>query len=662
MLSRNGYEDGAAERARVRARLNELFDRAPIAYCTFSRDGLVTGANHAAMALLGIEKKHLVGQQFGFVLGPRARVAFLSHLKRCFVERTQVTSDFVLGRTRGPLALQIVSSLVYDEDGEPFECLSTLIDTSAGVRSEQMLRFLADASEVLVSSLDYRVTLAQTVHMAVPAVADLCFVDLLDGRVDLACSDEAVWPSYEALRHANGLAGRTAQSHVLHSGEGVVVPAAGAKHRLSCGDGHMVEASSYLLVPIGLRGRPLGVMTWAITCSTRQYGVTDLNVAQDVARRAAMAIENARLYGEAQRAVRMRDDVLAMVSHDLRNPLNAISLGADELLGDMPPGDRRKNRRQLEIFKRAAGRMERLVGDLLDLSSIEAGKLPMQVTEHAVDALLEDAVEQLSSYATSSGLRVELKKPSQTLYALCDRGRVLQVIGNLLSNALKHSPENGVVTLGAVAAGQSVRFSVEDNGPGIAPALLPRIFERYVKGHSTRGEGRGLGLYIAKRIVEELKGDMQVDSRVGHGSTFSFTLPRSYGFAGGSLQTVTAKPLEHVILLVEDEADNRQLLAHCLNERGYRVLEACNGLEALSVLQNGRSPDVIVLDLQMPVMDGWDFMRVRQENASYKSIPTLLLSGQDDLGAEAVRLGATGYVEKPLRIERLIAALQRAMP
>jgi signal transduction histidine kinase len=232
-----------------------------------------------------------------------------------------------------------------------------------------------------------------------------------------------------------------------------------------------------------------------------------------------------RLLELAQEATHARDDLLAIVSHDLRNPLNVIMMSLDALLQPSERDERRKSRKQLQGIQRAARRMNHLIDDLLDTINIESGRLSVDKKGVELGSLVSEVVETISVLASNKSLNFEKYLPAELPIVLADADRIQQVLGNLLGNAIKFTPQNGTITLRAEHAGSTVIFSVTDTGPGILEADLPHLFERLWKSKSTTSMGMGLGLFIVKGVVESHGGKVWVESKVGHGSTFFFSLP-----------------------------------------------------------------------------------------------------------------------------------------
>jgi len=227
----------------------------------------------------------------------------------------------------------------------------------------------------------------------------------------------------------------------------------------------------------------------------------------------------------ARRATRAREELVAVVSHDLKSPLATISMTTGLLLDQLPPEQTDEPRRSLKRIQRSADRMSRLIRDLLDLAKLEGGRLSIDVRPEEVTGLMNDVVELLRAETTAKSLRLEQVVTAGAERVRCDRERVLQVLANLIGNAVKFTPERGLVTVRAERAGPEVILSISDTGPGIPPEQQARIFDRYWQAEETAQLGTGLGLSIAQGLVELHGGRIWVNSQPGQGSTFSFSLP-----------------------------------------------------------------------------------------------------------------------------------------
>ena len=276
----------------------------------------------------------------------------------------------------------------------------------------------------------------------------------------------------------------------------------------------------------GRDGKLLGTIQAWDKKDNAEFDEVDQAVLTQLAQLASVALENARLFRAAQDATRARDDLVAIVSHDLRNPVHTIHMAASFLLDIAPKDDRRvQARRQLEVIQRSATRANRLIQDLLDVARIQAGGLAVDPVPVDVQSLLHEAQESATPLASAAQLAVECAAPERPMVVASDRERVLQVFSNLIGNAIKFTPKGGRIRLLACGEGNEVRFTVADTGPGIPPEHLDHVFDRYWQAKSTAKLGAGLGLSIAKGIVEAHGGRIWVESPPGSGAQFNFTLP-----------------------------------------------------------------------------------------------------------------------------------------
>jgi len=277
-------------------------------------------------------------------------------------------------------------------------------------------------------------------------------------------------------------------------------------------------------LPLLIQGRAIGAIGLTFPKERRidEYHRAFLLV---LARQCAQALERARLYEEAQRTSRMREELLAVVSHDLKNPLGAILLNAEMLLKPVPNDRRKASRKHAQAIQRSADRMSHMIRMLLDAASVEAGKLVLELHPHEVNDLVDDALAMLEAIASRKSIRLEKDSSLELPPVLCDRERILRVLSNLVGNAIKFSPSGGAVLVRVDTFPNEVQLMIKDGGPGIAEDQLPHIFDRFWRSQQARQEGSGLGLYIAKGIIEAHRGKIWVDTKLGLGSRFFFTLP-----------------------------------------------------------------------------------------------------------------------------------------
>jgi PAS domain S-box-containing protein len=249
-----------------------------------------------------------------------------------------------------------------------------------------------------------------------------------------------------------------------------------------------------------------------------------VNIIHDMTNQHRVEMENVRLVGEAQEALRAREDLLAIVSHDLRNPLGVVLASTALLLkSNLPPDKQERARRQVEAIQRAGNRMNRLIRDLLDFASIQAGRLSVSKHPQDVAAMVNEVLEVTEPLAAAKSHKL-VADVAPGLAIRCDHDRVIQLFSNLVGNAVKFTPDGGIITVRAAPDGDLVRFSVTDTGPGISADELPHVFDRYYQAQRKNRDGIGLGLSIARGIVEAHGGRIWAESEEGKGSTFSFTL------------------------------------------------------------------------------------------------------------------------------------------
>ncbi|MDI1477882.1 GAF domain-containing protein [Polyangium sp. y55x31] len=302
------------------------------------------------------------------------------------------------------------------------------------------------------------------------------------------------------------------------------------------------KSLAFAALPLIAQGRVLGAMGLSLA-GTRRLDEAEQRFLESVAEHCAQALERARLYDverrareendrlyrASQAAVRAREDLLAIVSHDLRNPLVAIKLGAAQLGRDA--GDDARILNKTALILRSADRMDRMIRDLLDASRIETGGLALSVGREDVRAVVREAIEHFKPLATPKGIQIEELLPDEALFAEIDRERVLQILWNLVGNAIKFTPEGGLVTLRLAQEGSCARIEVADSGPGIRSDHLPHVFDRYFHAETNKASGTGLGLFIADGLVRAHGGTIHVESEPGVGARFWFTLPLGEGAA-----------------------------------------------------------------------------------------------------------------------------------
>lgn len=407
-------------------------------------------------------------------------------------------------------------------------------------RIEAEQRFLADASQLLLSTLDYREALARVAEMAIPNLADWCVIDFASNgapeAVAVVHSEPRKAELVRALRQRIGLSETHGLGRVLQTGEAELIEeipneilASRARDAESLALLRALRLGSAMIVPLKARGRVMGAITLANGDSERRFGRRDLSFAMDLGHRVALAVDNAMLYQQAQDAIRLRDDFLSIASHELRTPLTPLQLQLDSLEQALDAGEasRLPPARLAQKVQRSRKQVERLsvlVTNLLDVSRIQTGTLVLNLERVDFGQLVREVVGRFSE--DSARLASKLKVFAQpNVFGSWDRLRIEQVVANLVSNAEKYGAGKPIHVEVSADAG-SACLVVSDQGIGIEPEQLNRIFGKFERAVSPSAYGGlGLGLYIIRQILEAHGGTIRVDSHPGAGSTFKVFLP-----------------------------------------------------------------------------------------------------------------------------------------
>ncbi|HKY32547.1 MAG TPA: ATP-binding protein [Candidatus Polarisedimenticolia bacterium] len=548
--------------------------------------------------------------------------------------------------------------------------------------------FLSRAAALLSSSLDYGETLGHLARLAVPRLADCCVIDVLeeDGRIDRVAAAHTD-PGRDALvQRLKGFAAQPGSGHpvarALASGtvsqfEGAEVEAAHARSPEALEIVRQLGLRRQLVVPLHARGRLQGAISFMSSRPGSPDDHEDRELAEAFSQRAAIALDNARLYQQARAALeqagaasRAKDDFLATLSHELRSPLQGM-LGWVRLLesGRLPA---ERERAALAALARGIRAQEQLVNDMLDVSRIVTGKLRLEPRPADLAVIVWEVIEEARSQAEARRARLDWSC-SEPLPIVGDHERLRQVVRNLLSNALKFTPEGGRITVDCSRRGEEALLQVTDTGRGIDPAFLPRVFERYSQqekgGAGGSGEGLGLGLSIVRHFVEAHGGKVEAHSEgADKGASFCVRIPLVPGREPAGRPSAPPSPappssevrhLEGVsILLVEDHPAVREALAFILESSGARVRAAGSVAEAVAAFERG-APDVVVTDLSMPREDGFELVKRIREMESHLpgSTPALALTAYagEEHRRRSLEAGFQDHVVKPADPDELVA-------
>jgi PAS domain S-box-containing protein len=563
---------------------------------------------------------------------------------------------------------EIRSAPVLDEDGRIREWVGSCTDVDAQRKQDEALAvertradFIVEANDLFTRSLDYEKTLRSLAAITVPRLADWCAVDMLepDGTlrrlavehpdpemVRLAFELEQKYPSDPNSPYGAHEVARTGRTSWLKEiPEALLEASARSPEHLEAL--RKLRLRSFICAPIKVRDRVAGVLTLVNSDRSRTYDESDVFIAEELALRAGHAVENARLYQQAVEANRAKDEFLATLSHELRTPLTSI-LGWAHLVR-MSGYDMENVRTAFETIERSARTQAALIDDLLDVSRIVTGKLRLNLSSVDIVPIVRDVVASSHPAAEAKGITIELRAPESAVLR-ADPNRLQQIVWNLVSNAVKFSMPETRVEVEVAASAEQVTIRVRDEGVGIAPEVLPRVFERFWQADSSPDRahgGLGLGLAIVKQIAELHGGTVSADSAgLGGGATFTITLP-----VRREQPPVPAKR----VLLVDDDADARNVVRRTLELYGATVAATGSASEAVEMAARERF-DLILTDLAMPGQDGyWLLDEIRRRRPEAR-VCVVTAYGQSEEQLRAA--GFNCLIRKPVEPEQLAELLR----
>ena len=636
-----------------------------------------------------------------------------------YASRKRGTSSFRwVAKDGREVWVEAQSVVVCNESETPVGLRGVTMDITERKRAEDAQRFLAEASGLLAGSLDYETTLASVAKLAVPNLADWCVVHIIgdNGRLRqlaIVHSDPAKEEAARKLQQRYPIDPESALGvpNVLRTGRAEFYPLVNEERLVAVARNEEVanllrqlDLKSVMIVPLVARNRTLGAITLATAESNRLYDNTHLALAEDVAHRIALAVDNARLYREAQDAVtaredalgirdemlkrehvareeaetanRSKDEFLATVSHELRTPLNAI-LGWAHMLRASTL-DETTERRALETIERNAKSQAQLIEDILDVSRIVTGKLRLDVRPVDLDGVVEAAIDAMRPAAEAKGIQIESILDPRAGPISGDPNRLQQVIWNLVSNAVKFTDKGGRVQVQLRRVSSHVEIVVSDTGQGIDPEFMPYVFDRFRQADATstrRHGGLGLGLAIVRHLVEMHGGTVEASSDgESKGATFTVKLPmivarveqrdieRPHPAPAGTISDEPSARLDGVrVMVVDDEPDTREMLRIMIGELGAVVKLCASSEEAIRMLGEWR-PDIIVSDIEMPDEDGYELIRkVRraEANGGRGKVPAIALTayGRVEDRVRALSAGYQMHIAKPAEPTELAAVI-----
>ena len=427
--------------------------------------------------------------------------------------------------------------VAHDSRGRPVRMIGSMIDITDRKRAEEAQQLLSEASRVLAESLDPERTLITFARLIVPRLANVCGVfllsddgspRLLDVVADSAARETRIRTALRAVLAFDGITARGCLGRAIRTGSATICGTATGEDRSS--ESAVLEAlnaSSGMIVPMRAHGRTLGALVFGRAPTERSYSGEDLQLAEELVTRAALAADNAQLYENALIANRAKGDFLAVMSHELRTPLNAVVGYSDLLLLGISgplPGESAKYVERMQI---AAKHLIQLIEQILTYSRMEAGREEIHVETLDVGNLARDAAALAEPLALEKGLRFRVEVAEGAPVIQTDGGKVRQILLNLLANAVKFT-EQGFITLEARRTGDRVIFDVEDTGIGIPPEFIEKVFDPFwqvEQQKNRRAGGSGLGLTVSRRLARLLDGDLEVVHSSPAGTRFRLTLP-----------------------------------------------------------------------------------------------------------------------------------------
>ena len=651
-------------------RFRHMADNAPVLIWINDLEGCEF-VNREYRSFLGVGEVDVRGFDWAQFIHPDDQDDYMSKYLDSLSHAAPFEAQFRFRRHDGEYRwMKSAGSPRFSTTGTLLGYIGSTLDITDIKQAGERLAFLAEASEALSASLEYEVTLERFARLAVSMMADYCLIDLVadDGttrRVATAHRNPALESLVSELRQfPPDASNHEGIPKVLRTGKPELVPSItdrgldsltrDVEHRRLL---ERLGLRSFMTVPLVARERIVGALTLALTSESNAYTPADVAFAEELARRAAFAIENARIYARAQEVNRAKDEFLATLSHELRTPLTPI-IGWTHMIRSGRLGAQ-ESWQGIEVIEKNAQSLSRLINDLLDMSSILSGKMRIERDPISLVAVVREAVETVTPRASVRRVTLEVatSNSDDDIIVSGDRTRLVQVFWNLLDNAVKFSPAEGRVRISIENSGGTGRVHVEDEGAGIPREFLPHIFERFRQadmGTTRMHGGLGIGLALVKSFVEAHGGSVAVENDgVGRGARFTVLLPAAHAPNLEKAQPASApKPRAEEsrrILAIEDSPDTLEMLRVVFETHGYQATMCASAEEALNVAESGHF-DIIVSDIGLPHIDGYELIGRLRQIAHLREVPALALTGYaatKDAEA-ALAAGFEAHVAKPV--------------
>jgi PAS domain S-box-containing protein len=638
------------------------------------REGRYLMINTAGAELVGKKVEDVLGRDDKELFSPETAKAIMDRDRAAMASGTTATYEELTTTAAATRVYLSTKGPYRDHEGRVIGLFGISRDITARLRAERSARFLADAGVALASVVDLESTLQEVARLAVPFFADWSVVDMVQPegpmrrvavahteprRTELGYEMARRYPVDPELAQGPPRVLRTGKSEVLAkiTDEFLVKVARDPEHLAILRE---LGLKSYLWVPLKSRGKNVGVVSFVTAESGRHYDLADLAVAEELARRASVALENAQLYAELRQADRRKDEFLATLAHELRNPLaplrNALEIlkcrNVEPAVIDQARG----------MMDRQVRQLVRLVDDLLDVSRIMQGKIELRKERLDLAVAVRHALETAQPAIAAGGHELSCDLPPEPLILDADPIRVAQAISNLLHNSAKYTEPGGRISITAARENGEAVVRVRDTGVGIAADMLPRIFDLFVQGERKQDRsqgGMGIGLTLVRSLAEIHGGRVSAQSDgPGKGSEFVLRFPLCQDQPRGDLDDVVARVSvsspPRRILIVDDNADAGESLAMFLRLQGHVVRVAIDGQTAIDMATT-EPPEVAFLDIGMPGMDGYELARRLRQQPALESVTLVALTGwgQDEDRRRTQQAGFDFHLTKPAEPEVL---------
>jgi PAS domain S-box-containing protein len=696
---RDGARRTAGEAESQLAHLRQLLERGPDGYIVTDRAGIILDANHAAADLLGLTVRFLIRKPLSLFVEESDLRAFRWRLNDAHAQDRGEWPLRIRPREGQPFTAGVTVTTLEPRPGEATDLRWFLRDISARQRAEELaaaheftkevleseqrsraaaesarrrLEVLAGVSGVLAGSLDCALAFSDAAGIIVPGVAELFIADLLVGdaleRVTLTCADAAAAERLRSRCHPPAdVSGGHPIAEALRTAEPVLVTATTpawlatwAESAEALGAWQEIGLSSAAIVPITSHRQTHGALTFGWT-SGRQYDPADLGLLREIGLRAALALDTSRLINDLESEQRHRDEFLAMLAHELRNPLAAITTGLDVL----ERAEQSDRAHITGIVARQSRHLARLLNDLLQVSRVRFGQVKLHRQVVDLRELARDSLDAaLQPGAQAERPTVTLHADSEPVCVVGDPDRLEEVIDNLLDNALKYTPSGGTIEISVATEGNEAVLRVSDSGIGIGPDFLPRVFDVFSRSGSPRSQSRpglGLGLSVVRDLIANHGGSVRVSSPgVGRGSEFVIRLPLGSDETASVVVEAPGPTAAISILVVEDNEDAREALRMALELSGQHVRTAEDGAHAIEEARQ-RPPDTAVIDIGLPDIDGYQVARAVRAQPGGERVHLIALTGygQSADRERALRAGFDSWLVKPIDPSVLLGVIAK---